>query len=178
MKKFESYCEKVAKGMNMVAAAGLFFVMMVVVLNILTRALFNYAFAGVYEIVQYSILLIVSMALSYNEFENGNIVISFFIEKMKPKTANMFFIVMYSISVVGVSAVVYNQYKVILAKYANKASTGVLFIPHWIIVTVLTLGFLCLLLTIILKLVRFITGHKSLPDKAPSAVEAIEQQSQ
>ena len=169
MKKFESYCEKAAKGMNYIAAAGLFFIMLIVVLNILSRAIFGYTFAGTYELVQYTILLVVSLALSHNEFDNGNIVITFFIERMKPKTANILFIIMYFVGICGVSAVIYNQFKVILVKYANKAVTGVLLIPHWIIVIVLTLGFCCLLLTIILKLVRFITTHKSLPESRAAA---------
>jgi len=176
MRKFENYCEKVAKGMNTVAAAGLFFVMAIVALNILLRVFFSISIAGVYEIVQYGILLLVSMALSHNEFDDGNIVITVIVERLKPKTANIFFITAYIVSVIGVSAIVYNQYNMIFTKYANNATTGVLLIPHWIIVAVLTLGFLCLLLTLILKLVRFISTHKSLPDKALTAEERAEQE--
>ena len=176
MEKFESYCERVAKGMNTVAAAGLFFVMFIVLLNIVLRGLFKYSLAGVYEIVQYGLLLLVSMALSHNEFDDGNIVITVILENLKPKTANIFYIAAYIVSVIGVSAIVYNQYKMVFAKYANNATTGVLLIPHWIIVAVLTLGFLCLLLTLVLKLVRLISRHKSLPDRALTKEERLEQE--
>jgi TRAP-type C4-dicarboxylate transport system permease small subunit len=176
MKFIEIAFTKAARSMNYIAAVGLFIVMVAVILNILLRVLFNSPVMGTYEIVQYGVLLAVSLALADNELMDGNVMVSYFLEKMKPKAANLCMIAMNLISIICCGFVTYNQTKMIATKYANQAATSILQLPHWIIVLILTLGFLILTLPLILKLIRLVAQHKTLPDYRPSLDEGLHEE--
>jgi TRAP-type C4-dicarboxylate transport system permease small subunit len=175
LKKIEALFVKLAQIMNSIAAVGLFIIMVVVVLNILMRMFFNRPFMGTYEIVQYGLLLVVSLALADNELADGNVVVSFFLEKMKPKTANIFNIATGSLGIIVTGFVTWNQWRMILQKYNNRAASAILMLPHWIIVLVLTLGFFTLFVALIVKVLRFIERHDSLPDARPTIEERLRQ---
>jgi TRAP-type C4-dicarboxylate transport system permease small subunit len=175
LKKIESLFVKLAWLMNSIAAAGLFTIMAVVVLNILMRVLFNRPFMGTYEIVQYGLLLAVSLALADNELADGNVMVSYFLEKMKPKTANIFNIFTGGLGILVMGFVTWNQWRMILQKFNNKASSSILKLPHWIIVLVLTLGFFTLFIALTVKLMRLVSRHKSLPDVRLTDEERLRQ---
>ena len=178
LKKAEALFVKLARLMNSIAALGLFTIMVVVVLNILMRVLFNRPFMGTYEIVQYGLLLAVSLALADNELADGNVTVSFFLEKMKPRTANIFNIITGSLGILVAGFVTGNQWRMILQKYNNKAAAAILMLPHWIIVLVLTLGFFTLFLALIVKLMRFIAKHNTLPGARLTDEERLRQMEQ
>jgi TRAP-type C4-dicarboxylate transport system permease small subunit len=175
LKKIETLFVKLARIMNTIAAAGLFTIMVVVVLNVLMRVFLNRPFMGTYEIVQYGLLLVVSLALADNELADGNVMVSFFLEKMKPKTANIFNITTTSLGILITGFVTGNQWRMILQKYHNRAASAILMLPHWIIVLVLTLGFFTLLVALIVKVLRFVAKHSSLPDVRLTHEEKLRQ---
>jgi TRAP-type C4-dicarboxylate transport system permease small subunit len=175
IKTYENVFIKLARLMNYIAASGLFIVMAVVVLNILMRVFVNKPFLGTYEIVQYGLLLVVSLALADNELADGNVMVSFFLEKMKPKTANLVNIITVAFGAVIMGSVTYNQWRMILAKFKNKAASSIIKLPHWIIVLVLTLGFFTLFIALIVKLIRLISRHSSLPDMRLTDEERLRQ---
>jgi TRAP-type C4-dicarboxylate transport system permease small subunit len=174
-KKIETLFVKLVQVMNSIAAVGLFAIMVVVVLNILMRIFFNRPFMGTYEIVQYGLLLVVTLALADNELADGNVMVLFFLEKMKPKTANIFNIATGSLGILVTGFVTWNQWRMILQKYHNRAATAILMLPHWIIVLVLTLGFCTLFVTLIVKVLRLIEKHNFLPDARPTNEERLRQ---
>jgi TRAP-type C4-dicarboxylate transport system permease small subunit len=178
LKKIEALFVKLARLMNSIAALGLFTIMVVVVLNILMRVLFNRPFMGTYEIVQYGLLLAVSLALADNELSDGNVMVSFFLEKMKPRTANVFNIVTGSLGIFVTGFVAWNQWRMILQKYNNKAASAILQLPHWIIVLVLTMGFCTLFFALIVKLMRCVARHSALPDARLTDEERLKQMEQ
>ncbi len=175
MNKIEKAVHKLAVVLNGIGAAGVFAVMILVVLNVILRKLFNAPIAGTYEGVIYGMLTVVCLGLIYNELRDGNISISFFLEKMRPKTANVIRIITTAISTVLMGSITVNQYSMIIAKYNNHAVSDVLNIPHWIIVLILTLGFAALTLVLLLKTVLLVMNHKSLPDHIMTAEERAEQ---
>lgn len=175
MKTVERVCRGISAIMNFIAGAGIFLVMVVVVLNIILRALFNKPIDGTYEIVQYGILLAVSLGLADNELADGNVMVSFLLEKMKPKRANIFSIVMNVVSLVTMAFITYNQFQMVITKYQNKAASAILLIPHWVLVLILALGFLTLVLALFVKLTMLIQRHNSLPDRVLTADEIAAQ---
>jgi TRAP-type C4-dicarboxylate transport system permease small subunit len=178
LKKIEVLFVKLAWLMNSIAALGLFTIAVVVVLNILMRILFNRPFMGTYEIVQYGLLLAVSLALADNELADGNVMVSFFLEKMKPKTANIFNIVTAGMGILIMGFVTWNQWRMILQKFSNNAASSILKLPHWIIVLVLTLGFFTLFAALVVKLMRLIARHSTLPDVRLTDEERLRQMEQ
>lgn len=177
MNAIERVLRSISAFMNMIAGAGIFVVMVVVVLNIILRLLFNSPIDGTYEIVQYGILLAISLALADNELADGNVMVSFLLEKMKPRVANIFLIAMNIIALITMGFITFNQFRMVATKYANRAATSILHIPHWILVLILALGFLTLVLALLLKLITLCQRHKSLPDHTLTPDEIAEQSS-
>jgi TRAP-type C4-dicarboxylate transport system permease small subunit len=175
MKAIEKIFSKTASYMNTISAAGIFIIMFISVGNILLRAIFNSPILGTMEIVQYVMLLVVSLALADNELADGNVMVSFILEKMKPKAANILSIITTIVGIALIGFVTYNQYTMILAKYANNAATSVMMWPHWVLVLILTVGFFTLTLALILKLIKLFERHNTLPNHRLTAEELLSQ---
>lgn len=175
MKKIEKAFSAFAKFVNSFSAVMTVIIMLLVVANILLRVLFNMPISGTYEIVSFGILLVVSLALADNELNDGNVVVTFLLEKMSLKKANICCIVMYFLSAILMGTVTINLAIMIFTKYELGAVSPILFIPHWIIVFILAVGFLTLFLAVVLKLLKMIVQHKYLSDKVVSAEERLVQ---
>ena len=174
MKKLEEIVRRIAVVLNGIGAFGIFAVMILVVLNVILRKIFNKPIEGTYELVIYGMLTVVCLGLIYNELRDGNISITFFLEKMRPKTANIIRIITTAISTVLMGTITVNQFSMIITKYNNHAFTDVLRLPHWVIVLILTLGFAALTLVLFLKTLLLIGQHSSLSDHIMTAEERAE----
>ena len=157
--------------MSTLASVGIFACMTVVVLNVLTRFFFNAPIHGTYELVQYTLLLTVALALAENELTGGNVRVSFLLEKMSPRTENIVNLITTFIVLIASCFVAYTQFGIVSTKYKNHAITGELGIPHWILVLILAVGFLTLTFTFALEIVTMIRQHKTLTDKKLTADE-------
>ena len=110
----------------------------------------------------------------YNELRDGNISVTYFLEKMRPKHANIIQVITTAISTVLMGAITVNQFSMVIDKYHNNAMTDVLNLPHWIIVLVLTLGFAGLTIVLLLKTILLILKHNTLSDHILTAEERAE----
>lgn len=143
----------------------LFAMSILVCIHVILRGFFNSGVLGTYEIVQYGMLAIVSLTLAENELSGGNIIVNFLLDKMKPRTANVVSIVMYFLTIAGMSYVLYNQIGMVVKKYIDMSVTGTLAIPHWIIVLVVCIGLFFFIIAFIIRVVGMITNHKNIENK-------------
>ena len=74
-------------------------------IHVIMRGFFNSGVLGIYELVEYLMLAIVSFSLAENELSSGSITTTVLLDKMKPRTANIIQIVMYSITACGMAYV-------------------------------------------------------------------------
>ncbi len=133
--------------------------------HVILRGFFKGGILGTYELVQYGMLVIVSLTLAENELTGGNIIVNFLLDKMKPRVASILSIVMYFITILFMSYVLYNQLGMIGRKLADKSVTGTLGIPHWIIVVMICIGLFFFIIAFIIRVYNMIVSHKSIENK-------------
>lgn len=160
-----------ASWLTKVAGLMLLLISLLVCAHVILRGFFNSGIDGVYEIVQYGMLTIVSITLAENELTGGSIVANFILDRMKPRVANIFSIVMYAVAAVTIAVVIYNQIGMVGQKLANGAVTGVLFIPHWILIVIICIGLFFFTIAFLIKVVTLIRNHKNVGDRALTADE-------
>jgi len=147
------------------AAVILFIISVLVCVHVVLRGLFNGGIEGIYEIVQYGMLTVVSITLAENEMSGGNIIVNVLLDKMKPRTANAFSIGMYIVATVAMAYILVNQVKMIFQKYATGATTGVLAIPHWILVLIICVGLFFFVIAFIIRINGMVKSRSSLPGR-------------
>ena len=133
--------------------------------HVIMRAFFNSGILGTYELVQYGMLVIVSLTLAENELNGGNIIVNVLLDKMRPRTANILSIAMYGITILFMSYVLYNQIGMIANKLADGSVTGTLGIPHWIIVLMICIGLFFFIIAFIIRAYNMIVSHKTIENK-------------
>jgi TRAP-type C4-dicarboxylate transport system permease small subunit len=129
MKKFVSIFSAMTSWLAKIAGILLLLMSILVCTHVILRGFFKGGILGTYELVQYGMLVIVSLTLAENELTGGNIIVNFLLDKMKPRVASILSIVMYFITILFMSYVLYNQLGMIGRKLADKSVTGTLGIP-------------------------------------------------
>jgi len=162
MKRLISAFSSMASVLSKISGIMLILVAITVCIHIILRIFFNSGVKGVYEIVQYVVLVVVSLTLAENELTGGSVVVSFIIDRMKPRVSNVFSIVMYSITIVGLAVVFYFQLGMITQKYRLGAISSVLGFPHWILVLLICVGLFFFILAFIVRVYNMIAGHKDI----------------
>ena len=160
MKKFISVFSKMASFLSKLSGALLLLLSITMCMHVILRGFFNSGIMGVYEMVQYGMLVIVSLTLAENEITGGSIVVNFILDRMKPRVANVFSIFMYILTICGMALVLYNQIGMISQKYNTGSITSVLGIPHWILVIMICIGFVFFIIAFLIRVYNLITGHK------------------
>ena len=165
MKKFISAFSSFATILSKASGVVLLMICIMVCIHVILRGFFNSGVSGVYEMVQYGMLLVVAFTLAEHELTSGTIVVTVLLDKMRPRIANVIGVIMYSLATLGMAYVLYNQILMVGQKYINGAVTGVLLIPHWILVIIICIGFLFFILAFLIRIHKMVTGHKNLKDE-------------
>ena len=177
MKRLISVFMSMTKVLSKVSGAMLMCNCVIMCVHVVLRAVFNSGVPGVYEIVQYTMLTIVSLSLAENELGGGNIVVTVVLDKMKPRAANILSISMYVFMISFMMYILNNQIRMTVRRYYSGALSPVLSIPHWIMMIIICVGLLFFIIACITKLYNMIVGHKALQNEKLSidqiAAEAV-----
>jgi TRAP-type C4-dicarboxylate transport system permease small subunit len=171
MRSFVAFFTKFANRLTQFSGILILLLSLLVCAHVILRGIFNSGIDGIYEIVQYTMLTVVSLSLAENELTGGSIIVNYLLDKMKPRTANIVMIIMYGISLAFMGYVLYNQVLLTTGKLDNGAVTGVLQIPHWLIGFVTCLGLFFLLLAFVVKIYNMVSGHKDIIGRKLTADE-------
>jgi TRAP-type C4-dicarboxylate transport system permease small subunit len=171
MNKLLARFAKLASGLSKVSGMLILLISVLVCTHVILRGILGSGLRGIYEIVQYGMLTVVSITLAENELTGGSIIVNFILDKMRPRVANVFSIGMYAIAAGSMSYVLYNQVRMVLQKYADGSVTGVLAIPHWILVAIVCIGLFFFILAFIARLAQMVQNHASLRDEALTSDE-------
>lgn len=156
MNKINRSFEKICQKFDLIAAMILLVVCLIVVLNIILRALFKSPIYGSYEYVCYLTVLVISLAIANCAFQGGHTNVTFVLEKFSPLVQRIINVITGTVVFVNLSFILCN-----LAKYAQKTyaigevSSNLRF-PLWYIVAVIVLGLFLLTLFILLKIIEAI----------------------
>ena len=162
MKKFVSAFSSLASWLSKLSGIVILLICLTVCVHVILRGFFNSGVSGVYEMVQYGMLTVVSLTLAENELSGGCIIVSVLLDRMRPRVSNVIGSLMYIFTALGMAYVLYNQITMVGQKYNNGAVTGVLLLPHWILVIIMCVGFLFFFLAFTIKIYNMISNHKNL----------------
>ena len=151
-----------ASVLSKIAGALLILLAFVVFIHVVMRGVFSSGVSGVYEMVQYGMLVVVSLTLAENEITGGSIIVSFIIDKFKPRVTNVFGIAAYCLTICGMIVVLYFQLRMIMQKYSQGTVSPVLALPHWILVIFICIGLFFFIIAFIIRVYNMISGHKDI----------------
>ena len=160
MNSVNQKAEKIYRAMQYISCALLVFMMAILILNIILRALFNTPIYGTFESVSYLSMLIVIFALAINEYKDGNLTVDMILEVLRPKSRNVLEIFNDFVSIGMCILLTYESFLDTINKYTKGDLTPNLYIPQWILVLCLTIGFVVLTICLILKVITKIVNHK------------------
>ena len=153
MKKIHAYSDKVWKSITFIAGALLLINVLLIISNIIARRFFNAPILGSTEYVQYLSLISASLALAQNEWFNGNIKMSLFLEMMSDKLRRIFVIGADLISSAAFCFISYLLVKQAVSKYIVADVTSTLKLPMWVFAAFLAFGVILLTICLILKMI-------------------------
>jgi len=85
MKRLSSMVKGISITLDKIAGAFIFLVMLLVVSNVLLRAIFGNPIKGTYEVVGLLTAVAVGLGLSYCAYQNGHIAVSFIMDRLPKK---------------------------------------------------------------------------------------------
>ena len=151
MIKLASVSNKICKNITMIGGIFLTINVLLVIVNIIMRRVFNAPIFGSTEYVQYISLIAGSFGLCQNEWYGGNVTMTMLQEKLSERTADWVRFICSSVSSVMFCYVSYLMINDSVAKYVKQDVTNTLAMPKWIFVAILAFGIVCLTLAIIVK---------------------------
>lgn len=154
MKHFTGLITGLSRILDRVAGFCMVVVMLLVVISILLRVLFNRPILGTYEYVAYLTAVAIGLALAHCAVQNGHIAVSFVVEKLPGKIQAAVDVVMNIISLLFWSLCVWQ-----VGKYANTmAVSGVVSpttqMPFYPFIYLVAFGLLALCLVLLVKAVE------------------------
>lgn len=165
MKKLIDTFSKMAALLSKVSGILLLIMSVGVCSHVILRGFFNSGIQGIYEFVQYTMMTIVCLTLAENELSGGNVIVNFVLDKMKPRSANIVEILMYFLTIGGMGIVLYYQIRTAVQKFNTGGITGVLGIPHWILVSIVCVGLFFFILAFIVRVYNMILNHKNIDNR-------------
>lgn len=154
MKQFTGLVTGLSRVLDRIAGFCMVAVMLLVVTNILLRAVFNRPILGTYEYVTFLTAVTIGLALAHCAVQNGHIAVSFVIEKLPGKIQAAVDVVMNIIALLFWSLCAWQ-----VGKYANTlAVSGVVSpttqMPFYPFIYLVAFGLVALCLVLLVKVVE------------------------
>jgi len=154
MKQFTGLITGISRALDRIAGFCMVAVMLLMVVNILLRVLFNRPILGTYDYVVFLTALIIGLALAHCAVQNGHIAVSFVVEKLPKKIQEAVATVTTTIAMLFWGLCAWQ-----MGVYANKmAVSGVVSsttqIPLYPFIYIVAFGLLALCLVLLVKAVE------------------------
>jgi len=150
MQALRNITEKLAKFLNGIALALLFFTAAITVINVISRAAFNAPIFGITELVQYGVLAAVALAAPFATMNHCHPTVDILVDALPVKVKNGFriFTNILSMGFFGLFAV--KLWPFLIDMLHSHRTTESLFIPYWIINAFIEL---CMIAVFIVELI-------------------------
>ena len=167
MERLESIYHRITKSVTLLSSIALVIMMLITVVNILSRAVFNFSINGTYEIARFMCLTIVVFAIPNAELESAMVSVTFLEEWTSPRFSNRIKILCDFLGTAFFGFVgVYYINQAISKAAANSVSTTLL-LPLWIPMIALSACFLLLAAAMAIKGCLCFAARRTLPNKRP-----------
>jgi TRAP-type C4-dicarboxylate transport system permease small subunit len=132
----------------------MFFVIAIIVVNVLLRRFMNAPIFGSTEIVCYSVLVVSSFAMAQCEWVDGNIRMGLFLESIKnAKTRNIILTIINVVCTIGLVIISLLLAYQVVTKFAHGDASISLHVPMWAMYAILLLGFILLTICFLVKVI-------------------------
>ena len=175
MDKIINWSHKVWRVFTVIAEFFMALSALLIFVNVVTRKFFNAPIYGTTELVQYAGLIIASFALIDNEWGDGNITLTIFLDMLKSRTRYIACAVVHVIEGLTFIIVDYLLVKDMLGELALGTVTPELDIPRWLPALITAVGFSFLTLALLLKAVIYILGTKEKRDVSFADIGRIDE---
>lgn len=159
--KFELFLEKIEFVLLFIAGIFVMVSMFMVSIDVFLRAVFNSPLPGVYELVGFLFVAAVALGLPYAQAEKDNISINIVTKYFPEKVQKLMAIVAYSLAIITVAVLFWENSKRALISFQVKDYTmGLVQVPFWPAKTLLALGLFVLLIRFIIDQYNLIVAKE------------------
>lgn len=151
MDKFSHAVKKVSAIINEVASWGIVLAMILVVLNVILRAVFKSPILGTYEYVCFFSAIIIGCGIAYCAVLNGHIAIDFLLEKLGKRAQGAINIIASVITLLGMLVFTWRMFLYAARLAANNEVSPTTQTPFYVFVYIIAAGFLALCLVLLSK---------------------------
>ena len=165
MNKLAVFADKSSLFLCRISTGTLWVIVFLVAFNIVARKLFNFTISGIIEIVQYGMLVVMSISMARTTFTGGHVSVSIITAKL-PKLGRYiieFLSMIFSAALITAAAYICIQY--IPKTLASGQVTEVYRIPFYIIYFVMAFGLVTSALTFILSAINTVITALGLKDQ-------------
>ena len=154
MKKLEVFVSKASHLLDGIAGWGVVVTMLLVVVNILLRALFNSPIQGVYEITGFITAVVIGLGLAWCALQKSHIAIEFIVEKLPLKVQNVIHIISGVLIMVFLLFISYRLFFHGFKVIASGEVSATAQIPFYPFIFLVAIGFLLLFLVELVNLLK------------------------
>ena len=170
--KIDHTFEKIAHVLVIIAGVMCFLMMVLSVLNVITRSMFDKPILGTVELVGYFGMTLGAMALAMNELCDGNVTMTLFIDSLKPKTKKALDAIMTSIAAVLYAVITYRYILEVQITLKSGTHTSTLGLHYYVINAIMTVGFLFAFFALLVKIGRDVAFIAAGGEEENGGVEA------
>lgn len=126
------------------------FMMLITVIDVVGRRVFNHPLIGAYEMSQFMMVIIVFFTIAHSEFMRSHITVDVLVIRFREKARDVTMSIMYIIFLVSFSFVTWQLAELGLKAWENNLTSALLGIPTFpiIFVTALSSALLCVFILI------------------------------
>lgn len=161
MERYEKAMNRIWEATTYLSNIFLFAIMMIVVVNVVARRLFNAPIFGVTELACYGSLASAAFGLAQTEWMDGNVRMTLILESTSAKFGCFLNLIVNFVGLCGFSYVSYFLVLQAFSRLSNGQLSSELRFPMYIVTGILALGFLLLTLAILAKLILYILRIKN-----------------
>ena len=147
MHKLFKVCDRITLVFIRISTVIIFFLVLTMVANILSRTLLNAPISGTVEIVQYGMLVCIALAVSRTGLKGRHIYVSFIQDALPKKAKAILKCCCMIVSVVVFGSLVIRFSQMLLPAVTSGRITDVLRMPYWYVYVVLIIAMVLVSLT-------------------------------
>jgi TRAP-type C4-dicarboxylate transport system permease small subunit len=93
VRKYDKILEKITSNTDIIARFILFIILILMIVNVISRTFFNYPIKGVYDLASLLFTIVISLSIAYCAYNEGHVFVDFILEKFPiyiQKSINLF----------------------------------------------------------------------------------------
>jgi|LSQX01.2.fsa_nt_gb TRAP-type C4-dicarboxylate transport system permease small subunit len=154
MNKFEKTVIVISKALDKISAAGVFAMMLLVVYNVISRALFSRPLLGTIEYVGFLFTIIIGLSLANCALRGGHISLGILVEKFPSRLRNVFEAITNTISMVLMFYTSWYLLEYAFRMIRNGQVSSTAQTPIYPFIIIVAFGFLVMGLVMILRIIN------------------------